>query len=46
MKTIYINIIVALSISLIIFTVFKNNNDRKDFERNIEDDVKKPDVDL
>ena len=46
MKTIYIIIIVALSISLIIFTVFKNNNDRKDFERNIEDDVKKPDVDL
>ena len=46
MKTIYIIIIVALSISLIIFTVFKNNNDRKDFERNIEDDVKKPNVDL
>ena len=46
MKTIYIIIIVALSISLIIFTVFKNNNDRNDFERNIEDDVKKPNVDL
>ena len=42
MKTLYIIIIVTLSLALIIFTIVRNNKDRKKFERQAEDDFKKP----
>lgn len=45
MKTLYIIIIVILGLALIIFTIVKNNKDRKKFERQAEDDFKKPTVD-
>ncbi|MCY7291621.1 MAG: hypothetical protein LH615_05495 [Ferruginibacter sp.] len=45
MKTLYIVIIVILSLALIIFTIIHNNKEKNKFERQIEDDYKKPPVD-
>lgn len=46
MKTLYIIIIVTLGLALIIFTIVRNNKDRKKFESQSEDDFKKPPVDI
>jgi uncharacterized alpha/beta hydrolase family protein len=45
MKTLYIIIIVVLGLALIIFTIVRNNKDKKDFEKQSENDFKKQPVD-
>ncbi len=45
MKALYITIIVVLSLALVIFTIIHNNKEKKKFERQIDDDYKKPRVD-
>lgn len=46
MRTLYVSIIVILSVALIIFTIVRNNKDRKNYERQSNDDFKKTPVEL
>lgn len=46
MKTLYIIIIVVLGLALIIFTIIRNNKEKKKFEGKIDADYKKPPVDI
>lgn len=46
MKTFYVVLIVIFGFSLIIFTIIRNNKDKKKLESQLGDDVKKPPVDI